>query len=370
MRQHHLPFIVILLLLAAAPVAADQADDYITAAMRRRNIPALALCVLRDGKVVKQKAYGQASVELGVPATTGTVFPLASITKTFTAAGIMALVEERKVSLDDPARRFLPRLPPSWAGVTVRHLLTHTSGLPDVVVDDDLGTYISETREDALKKLAAVQLSGRPGTKSEYNETNYVLLAMIIEKLSGLSYEQYMNGRFFRPLDMGATAFGDTRELIPHRASVYTRYQIREGKSVLSPGKLWNYQYVYPAYTYAGAGLNASLADLIKWDAALGEGRVLKPATLEQMWTAAKLKNGRASRLKGPAVGWGAGWMVNDAPHHKAVFHTGGDASAYARFLDDKLSVIILTNCQGAEPATLLQGVAALYAPALAGGKE
>lgn len=369
MRQRHLRSLVILLLLAA-PAAADQTDDYITSAMRERNIPALALCVLRGGKIVKQQAYGQANVELGVPATLETVFPLASITKTFTAAGIMALAEDGKVSLDDPARKYLPRLPRQWAGVTVRHLLTHTSGLPDVTVDDDLGTYIAETREGALKKLAAMPLSGRPGTKWEYNETNYVLLAMIIEKISGLSYEQYMDGRFFRPLGMGTAAFGDARELIPQRASAYTRYQIRDGKSVLSTGKFWNYQYLYPAYTYAGAGLNASLADLIKWDSALGEGRVLKPATLEQMWTAAKLKPGRVSpSADSPAV-WANGWMVDDTPRHKAVFHTGGDASAYARFLDDKLSVILLTNCQGAEPATLLQGVAALYAPALAGGKE
>ena len=369
MRQYLLSFVIILLSLAV-PVAADQTDDYITAEMRKRNIPALALSVLRDGKIVKQKAYGQANVELNVPATTGTAFPLASITKTFTAAGVMALVEDGKASLDDPARKFIPRLPPLWAGVTVRHLLTHTSGLPDVALDDDLGTYISETREDALKKLALMPLTSRPGVKWEYNETNYVLLAMIIEKLSGLTYEQYMAVRFFRPLGMETTAFGDTRELIPHRASIYTHYQIRAGKNVLSTGKLWNYQYVYPAYTYAGAGLNASLADMSKWDAALSEGRVLKPATLEQMWTTAKLKSGRVFRFKGSTVGWGNGWMIDEAPQHKAVFHTGGDASAYARFLDDKLSVIILTNCQGVEPDALLQGVAALYVPALAGAEE
>jgi CubicO group peptidase (beta-lactamase class C family) len=369
MRQHCLSFVAVLLLLAA-PVAADETDDYITVEMRKRNIPALALGVLHDGKIIKQKAYGQANVELNVSATTDTVFPLASITKTFTAVAVMSLVEDGKLSLADPARKFLPRLPVSWAGVTVRHLLTHTSGLPDVALDDDLGTYISEMREDALKKLASMPLASRAGVKWEYNETNYVLLAMIIEKLSGLTYEQYMAERFFRPLGMEATAFGDTRELIPHRASVYTHYQIREGKSVLSTGKLWNYQYVYPAYTYAAAGLNTSLADLSKWDLALSAGRVLKPATLEQMWTTAKLKNGRVFRFKGSTVGWGNGWMIDDAPHHRAVFHTGGDASAYARFLDDKLSVIILTNCQGVEPDALLPGVAALYVPALAGAEE
>lgn len=364
MRQYYLSFVALLLLLAV-PVAADETDDYITAEMRKRNIPALALGVLRDGKIIKEQAYGQANVELSVPATTGTAFPLASITKTFTATAIMALVEDGKVSLDDSARKFIPGLSPLWAGVIVRHLLSHTSGLPDVALDDDLGTYVSETREGALKKLAAMPLTSRPGTKWEYNETNYVLLAMIIERLSGLTYEQYMAGRFFQPLGMVATTFGDTRELIPHRASIYTHYQTREGKSAPSSAKLWNYQYVYPAYAYAGAGLNTSLADLIKWDSALSAGRVLKPATLEQMWTAAKLKNGRVFRFKGSTVGWGNGWMVDDAPHHRAVFHTGGDASAYARFLDDKLSVIILTNCQGVEPDAILQGVAALYLPAV-----
>jgi CubicO group peptidase (beta-lactamase class C family) len=368
MRQHHLSSVVVLLLLAM-PAAADQTDDYVMAEMRRRNIPALALGVVRDGKIVKQQAYGRANVELNVPATTETVFLLASITKTFTATGIMALVEEGKLSLDDPARKLISRLSPSWAGVTVRHLLTHTSGLPDLALDDDLGTYISETREGALKKLAEMPLKSRPGTKWEYNETNYVLLAMIIEKLSGLPYAEYMTGRFFRPLGMSATAFGDARELIPQRASIYTHYQTRAGKSVLSADKLWNYQYVYPAYDYAGAGLNTSLSDLLKWDLALGEGRVLKRATLGQMWTTVKLRSGREFHFKGSTVGWGHGWMIDDAPQHKAVFHTGGDASAYARFLDDRLSVAVLTNCQGAEPDALLQGVAALYLPARAGGK-
>lgn len=116
---------------------------------------------------------------------------------------------------------------------------------------------------------------------------------------------------------------------------------------------------------YAGAGLNSSAIDLAKWDIALSEGKILKPSTLNEMWRAVKLKDGTVFRLH-ESLGYGKGWMVHDRPGHKAVGHSGGDSTAYVRFLDDKVSVIILTNCQGADPDSLAFGVAALYVPGLA----
>ncbi|HEX8709533.1 MAG TPA: serine hydrolase domain-containing protein [Pyrinomonadaceae bacterium] len=359
---------LLLLLSASAWAQSDKVDDYVRAEMRQRHIPALALAVIRDGKVVKEKAYGSANLELRIPATTETGFQVASVTKLFTATAIMSLVEEGKISPDDKIRRLLPGLPARWGNVTVRHLLTHTSGLPDVSLGEDTDAVIAETRPEALKKLPFMPLTARPGASWSYNQTGYMLLGMIIEKVSGKSYEDFMRDRFFHPLGMGSTSFGDSREVIPGRASGYTRFE-RQTKPEVSPDRVWNYQNIFPSYLNNAAGLNTTAADLAKWDIALSEGKILKQPTLDRMWTTVRLNNGKPFRLDG-TLGYGYGWLVDDTPHHKAVGHSGGASSAYIRYLDDKISVIVLTNCQGADPETIIFDIAALYAPALAPGDK
>lgn len=358
-----LAFASALLLQARGVARADEVDDYVRGEMRRRHTPAVALLVMRDGRVLKQKAYGLANVELNVPASEETLFQIASITKTFTAVGIMSLVEEGKFSLDDGVRKILPTLPASWGGVKIRHLLSHTSGLPDVSLGDDTDAVIAETRPEALKKLARMPFKSRPGAKWSYNETGYVLLGMIIEKVSGLSYEEFMARRFFRPLGMTRTIFGDDRAVVAGRASMYTRYE-RQADEAPSPEGLWTYRNIYPSYTYMGAGLNTNVSDLSKWDAALSEGRILKPQTLEEMWRPVRLNDGRVFHLE-KNLAYSNGWLVYELPGHRAVGHSGSDATSYIRFLDDRLTVAVLTNCQGADPDSLALGVAAFYIPAL-----
>lgn len=354
-----------LLPFACVPARADGVDDYVRAEMKKRHLPAVAVVVIREGKVVKQQAYGLANVELNVPAGEETLFQLASTTKAFTATAVMSLVEEGKLSLDESVRRILPGLPLAWNGVTVRHLLTHTSGLPDVVVNEDSDEVIAETRPEALRKLARMPLRSRPGAKWSYNQTGYVLLGMIIEKVSGVSYEEFMARRFFGPLGMTHTRFGDDREVVAGRASMYTRYARQTDRKV-SPAGLWTYRNLYPSYLYMAAGLNTTVGDLAEWDIAMTEGRILKPATLAEMWRPVRLNDGKVFLLDNKTLGYGCGWLVDERPGHKVVGHTGSDATAYLRFLDDHLTVVVLTNCQGAEPDDLAFGVAALYVPALA----
>ncbi|HUQ32576.1 MAG TPA: serine hydrolase domain-containing protein, partial [Pyrinomonadaceae bacterium] len=324
------------------------------------------LAVIRDGRVIKEKAYGWANLELKIPATTDTVFLLASVTKIFTATAIMALVEDGKLSPEDKIRKLLPRLPLKWSGVTVRHLLTHTSGLPDVSLGQDTDAVISDTREGALKKLPGMPMPSRPGAQWSYNQTNYMLLAMIVEKVSGKSFEEFLAERFFRPLGMTSTSFGDSREIVPNRASGYTRFRRQTDENV-SPDRVWNYHNVMPSYLNNAGGLNTTVGDMAKWDLALTEGRILKPSTLNQMWTAVKLSNGKTFRLE-ESLGYGYGYLVDDTPHHKAVGHSGGAATAYIRYLEDKISIVVLTNCQGSEPEDIIFNVAALYVSALAPG--
>jgi CubicO group peptidase (beta-lactamase class C family) len=215
--------------------AARELDAYVRREMRRRHIPGLSLAVLRGARVVRLKGYGLASVEQGVAAAAETVYQLASTTKVFTGAAVMLLAEEGKLSLDDSVTKLLPGLPAAWGGVTVRQCLTHTSGLPDASLSDDTDEVIAPTRAEALVKLAALPFVSRPGEKWEYNQTGYVLLGMLVERLSGLSFEEFLARRFFRPLGMTRTSFGDSGEVVPGRATLYTRYVLEGGKLVDAP---------------------------------------------------------------------------------------------------------------------------------------
>jgi len=371
--MNRIPWLLIAPLLLGAATAytptvaqSDQADEYIRAEMQKRHIPGLTLAVLKEGRAIKQKAYGMANVELGVPATIDTVYQIASNTKTFTSVAVMLLVEEGKLSLDDKVATLLPGLPASWGGVTVKHCLTHTSGLPDVMVNSVSADVIAETRDEAIKKLAAIPVVSKPGEKWKYIQTGYMLLGMIIEKVAGVSFDQFLDQRIFKPLGMTSTSIADYREIVPRRASLYTRIIVRGNEAFMSPEHVWAMQpaFVYPSYLHTGAGINTTTGDLARWDAALSSDRLLKPPTLEVMWSAVVLADGQPFRL-GPDTGYGCGWVVRDRPGHKSVGHSGGASTAYARFLDDKVTVIVLTNLQGSDPDSLVEGVAKIYIPEL-----
>ena len=346
---------------------ADDVDDYVRMQMQNLRIPGLALAVVKDGTVVKQQAYGMANVELEVPAQTETVFLIASITKTFVSAAMLSLVEEGTLSLDDPVRKHLPDLPASWAPVTIRHCLAHTSGLPDIRDAD--GNMIADNRTDLLRELAAMPIEA-PGKRALYNQTGYMLLGMIIEEVSGLGFKEFIDSQLLGPLGLSNTSFGDDREVVLGRSSMYTIFEPsldrastlrREsdpgdpyGGNVVSPGAIHKaYNYVYPRF-HAGAGMNSTIEDMVRWELALASGNVLDAATLEQAATPFELTNGESGEF-------GLGWIVGTNNGHRTMEMGGGWATRYLRLPDDNLSVIVLTNLQGAEQGALAMGVASFY---------
>jgi CubicO group peptidase (beta-lactamase class C family) len=369
---------------ASSTVAyADATDDYVRGRMAEKHIPGLALAVLRDGKVVKEAAYGKASLELNVPITLDTSFPLASMTKTFTAAAIMQLVEEGRISLDEPVIQILTGLPPQWSAVTIRHCLSHTSGLPDVLTDDINETFISGDRDTALAKLGKEPLKPA-GVASVYNQTGYLLLGMIIEKVSGMSYEVFVQKRLLNPAGMKNARFGDAWAIIPDRADLYTNLDItpdhsklliRDGRPVVLTDKILRYGSKNMPDFMAPAGLlNGSIRDLVNWETALFQGKLLKSATLTEMATPYKLA-GRNDGIWGlsyasvpmnmfdsPA---GTGSKGPFAPY--ATVSYGGGAATWCMSIPEKhLIVIVLTNLQGAGPQYLSVDIATLYEPTLA----
>ncbi|MCB7129449.1 MAG: beta-lactamase family protein [Candidatus Brocadiales bacterium] len=359
--------LLLLIVATGASLRADQIDEYVRAEMKHRRIPGMALAIVKDGKVVKQQAYGLASVELNVAARPKTVFLLASLTKTFTSAAILLLIEDGKFSLDDSVTKFLPDLPASWAPVTVRHCLSHTSGLPDIWKEGV--KYIADTRRNALQQLAAMPVK-KPGAKAVYNQTGYMLLGMIIEKVTGTTFEEFIIRRLLRPLEMTSTRYGDARDIVPERSSMYTILEpsldriwwlVRDDEPVVSPDRVYSTVcYVWPRFQFTGVGLNSNIEDMTKWELALASGRVLKSPALDETATPFILNDGENAR-------WGLGWRVGTRNGHRTMMMGGGWATVHLRLPDDDLSVIVLTNLQGSDPGSLAMGVAGMYVPDLNG---
>jgi CubicO group peptidase (beta-lactamase class C family) len=329
------------LLASVQRVHAHPVDDYVKQQMEDKNIPGLALVVLKDGKVIKQQAWGLANIELKVPVTLENVFPLASITKVFTATGVFLLVQDGKIRLDDKITRLIPGLPPAWSAINVLDCLSHTSGLPDYNSDD-----APPTQEAALKTVTSLPLSYHRGEKSEYNQAEFLILKMIIEKESGMPFEPYLSSRIFRPLGMNSAQFGDSRDVIPHRVTAYTKRD----------DKLRHTQLIYTGYGHAGAGLNMTALDLAKFDAALYGERLLNQTRLKEMWTPYRLNNGKLGEFS-------AGWMTDPVNGHTMVYHIGAGMAQYSSLVDERISLILLTNMQATKVKELSLGILKCYVP-------
>jgi D-alanyl-D-alanine carboxypeptidase len=328
-------------------------DDLLHAAMSREHIPGLALAVVKDGEILKAQAYGLADVESKTPAKTNTVFRIASVSKQFVATAIMMLVEEGKLSLEDPVSKHLTGTPRRWKRITIRHLLTHTSGIPDFLNEDiALDKGITDFDQAVLKAVAHRSLHFAPGNDWRYSNSNYHLLGMIIYKLTGKPYGDFLSERIFRPLGMQQTAVS------PKDGNV----------TGLAVGYEWDKDhfhagdYVAPSTkAYAGGGIVSTVLDMAKWDAALYTEKLLKYSSMEQMWTPVRLNDG----MKAP-YGFGWGTTGRSDGQHLVVSHGGnftGFSSAIHRAVDDRLTVIVLLNRFAAAEAAgiLAQKIARLY---------
>ena len=322
MRPHRYRLVALALVFGAAVVSgADQTDDYVKAQMQAQRIPGLSLAVVQDGKIVKAAGYGLADRKLQVAATPETVYKIGSVSKQFVATGIMLLVQDRKLGLDDAIGKHIEGTPPAWDRITIRQLLTHTAGL----VREAPGFDWQKVQPDAdvIETAFASPLRFAPGDKYEYSNTGYFALAEIIRKVSGEPWEDYLAERVFRPLGMSSTRPTNTREPPANRAAGYSdndRLQDAPAWAALRP---------------SGAFLSTVL-DLAKWDAALYSDRILTESSRRTMWTAVTLNDGKTSP-------YGFGWQVDSVDGHKQVHHGGalpGFRSEFTRFVDDGLAVI------------------------------
>jgi CubicO group peptidase (beta-lactamase class C family) len=340
--------------LARVPQAdvAARADAAIRDEMARQHVPGVAVAIVRGGAVAKVQGYGLANVEHQVPVTPETIFQSGSLGKMFTSAAVMLQVEDGKVSLSDPIAKFFPAAPQSWQAITVRHLLTHTSGIPDYT--DGAIDLRKDYTEDELARMAfGLKLDFTPGEKWKYSNTGYLLLGIIIQKVSGRFYGDVLADRVFAPLGMTTARIISEADIVPHRAAGYT----------LLKGELKNQEWVSPSLnTTADGALYFSVKDLIAWDAGVRARRILSAASWAAIFEPVRLNDGKLHD-------YGFGWALGTRGGQKVYQHGGswqGFKTHYAHFDRGDLSIVVLANLRQAEPGKIVDAIATVIDPALA----
>jgi CubicO group peptidase (beta-lactamase class C family) len=340
-------------------IISGEVDQYIAQQMHAQRIPGLSLAVALDGRVIKAKGYGYADLEFRAPVTPDTFFESGSIGKQFTATAVMMLVEEGKIGLDDKITKYFPDAPASWNDITIRELLSHEAGLKNYTGVGDIDFRKDYTEDQLLKIAESFPLDFPPGSDWSYSNTGYVVLGILIHKVTGEFYGDFLHQRIFAPLGMKARVISES-DIIPNRASGYK----------LVKGQWKNQDWVSPTLnTTADGSLYFTALDLTKWDAALYTTQLLKQSSLDEMWTIQKYQTGPNAGK--PNKGhYGFGWFINTMNGHKLIEHGGswqGFTDTICRYVDDKLTVILLTNLDSehSNPDKIAHQVAGFYIPAL-----
>lgn len=340
-------------------------DALVRAAMDRATIPGVAVAAIRRGEVVHDAAYGRASLELDVPATPATVFPIASVTKLFTATLVMREVEAGRLDLDGPIGALLADLPAAWSAMTPRQLLAHMSGLPDVIVDPLAGTWLADRYDAAIAAAAVQPMAFEPGAAWSYNQTNFVLLAAAVERLAGQPLAALVEATILGPLGLTATSYGDARDVVPGRGPWYSRIDFSGPQPRLAE-RLHAIWVPYPPLAHPCAGLNTTAIELARFVDAVASGRLLAPATCAAMWTPQQLRDGTPAGPD-PSSPMGLGWIVESLDGRTLVGGSGGATVAVRHCVPDGLTVAVLTNCQGCDPDGLATAIVAAGVEAGAG---
>ena len=344
---------VLLSLLLAAQTDTAVINRYVLAELERQRIPGLSLVVLAGDRVLISRGYGFANVELRVPATDSTVYQSGSMGKQFTAALVEMLVDSHLVRLDDSIVRWFPEGAGVWQGITVRHLLTHTSGVAEYT--DSTFNYRKDYTEDELVKFAAARpLDFRPGERWSYSNTGYLLLGALIHRVTGRFYGDLLRDSVFGPLGMRDSRVISEADIVPNRAAGYR----------LEKGALKNQEWVAPTLnTTADGALYFTVRDLARWAVALNQRRVPSAAALDTAWTPVRLSDGAN-------YPYGFGWYLLPQRAQRRISHTGswqGFKTVIARYPQSAggLTVIVLANLAEAQVGAIAYGVAGLLDPTL-----
>jgi len=329
---------------AAAPDTSQiipKIEEYMAAAEKIDRFSGTVL-VAKDGKPIFSKGYGMANREWDIPNTPQTLFRLGSITKQFTSAAIMLLQERGKLSTTDPICKYVSECPAAWESITIRQVLTHTSGIPNYTDAPDFAKKAIQpiSTNDLLAEYKNKPLDFAPGEKFNYSNSGYHLLGLIVEKASGKSYKDFLQENIFTPLGLKDTGYDSHANIIKHRAAGYKR----------SGDGFINAAYMDMLIPFAAGALYSTTEDLLKWEQALYTEKLLTKKSLDEMFTP----------LKGT---YAYGWNVGKRGNRRSISHGGGIygfATQLARFPDDKVTVVVLSNVEGASAGAVANNLSAI----------
>jgi CubicO group peptidase (beta-lactamase class C family) len=333
------------------PDVLEAIEEYVHEERARFHIPGLSIAVLRGDSLVFALGYGYANVELQALARDSTVYQSGSVSKQFTAAGILMLSEQGRLSLDDPITKFLPEGQSAWRTVMIRHLLTHTSGIPDY--GENSFDWRRDYTEDELVRLVAIKpLEFSPGDRWSYSSTGYVLLGIIIHRVTGMFYGDVLRQHYFEPLGMGTARVNSDTDIVLNRAAGYH----------FVGDTLKNQDWISPSLRRtADGGLDFSVLDLAQWAIALNHGTVVGQNALEESWTPVRLN-------RGGSYPYGFGWHLAQQRGFRRIGHTGareGFRATIQRYPEFDLTIIVMTNLAQSLPETIALGIAGLLEPRL-----
>lgn len=322
-------------------------DALVQKAMDQGPISGVSVGIERGGRVIHARGYGFADLENEVPATEETVYRIGSITKQFTAVAIMQLLEEGRLSLEDPVTRYVPEFPTGDHEVTIRTLLNHTAGIPNVTTMQEWWETMALelSPEQLMATFADAPFDFPPGTRFSYSNSGYFLLGLVVERVSGQPYGGYLNEHLFVPYDLESTTYCTGHQLVPNRAS---GYRLNES------GEFVPATYVSMSQAYSAGAVCSTVLDLLRWSHGLADGAIVDDDTYERMSRPDTLRDG--TRIE-----YGYGFASAYVEGHHRVSHVGGMlgfAGQIARYDDDDVSIIVLSNTEDAKVAALENDIA------------
>jgi CubicO group peptidase (beta-lactamase class C family) len=309
-------------------------DSFLSKKMEEFRIPAVSVAIIDNGAIVMQRSLGMANIEFGISNTDSTAFQMASVTKLISATALMILAQEGKIDLNQDVRHYLPDLPETWRAMKVYDLVSHQSGIVDLLALQ----HLFRSLEEAMDTATSRPLDFPPGTKTVYAGGDYAVVMLLIETITGLSFQEFLDQYLFSRLNMKHSVFNNmeqdfiyrTYDIMPYAATTYKWNAQQEKQQIFSM--------LFPRWTYPAGGLFSSIADLATWIVALDRDLILRPEFRDQMWTSSRLRDETPSPF-------GVGWIVDKIDDEKATGHSGGPALAdVVRLPEKKISVIILTN--------------------------
>lgn len=325
-------------------------DSLVNSEIKKQNIPGLSVVVVRDGKIDHIKGYGLANLEHKVAVKPETIFQSGSVGKQFAAFAIMLLVEDGKISLDDRLSKFFPDAPNSWNAITVKHLLTHTAGFGEYM--DNFNFRADYTEDSLYRIMKTIPLQFAAGEKSVYSNMGYVTLGLIISKVTGKFYGDFLKQRIFEPLGMTTARIISEYDIVPNRAAGYQ----------LVDGEIKNQEWVSPSVnTTADGSMYVTALDMAKWEAGLNAGKLLKKESYDMIWSPVKLNDGST-------YPYGFGWWIDSVQGKRIIEHDGtwqGFESTIKRYPEKKIAVIVFANLRRANSNKIAARIMELYQPEL-----